>query len=104
VETQGLTNEGWARRVHGSTAAVLRLHKKCSGECGPDKPKVEKANSRAFQVAGDRAELTETTNTAGSSTVTVEQTVDVGERWRNYLVARVGRERERASVLDWGRK
>jgi hypothetical protein len=45
-------------------------------------------------VAGDRAKLTETTDTAGSSTTTVEWTADVGERRRNYLVARVGRERE----------
>jgi hypothetical protein len=45
--------------------AVLRLRKKCFGERGPDKPEGEKANQGAFQVAGDRAELTEVTNTAG---------------------------------------
>jgi hypothetical protein len=37
-----------AWRGRGSTTAVLRLRKKCSGERGPDKPEGEKANQGAF--------------------------------------------------------
>jgi hypothetical protein len=81
-----------ARRGRGSTTAVLWLRKKCSGERRPDEPEGEKANQGAFQVAGDRAELTGATDAAGSSMVTVERAVDVGERRRSCLGARAGRE------------
>jgi hypothetical protein len=90
VKTQGLTNEGWARRGRGSTAAVLQLRKQCSGERGPDEPEGEKANQGAFQVVGDRAELTGATDAARSSTATVERAAGVGERWRSCLGARAG--------------
>jgi hypothetical protein len=65
------------------TTTVLWLRKKCSGERGPDEPEGEKANQGAFQVAGDRAELTGVTDTAGSPTTTVEWAADVGERRRS---------------------
>jgi hypothetical protein len=74
---------------------VLRLRKKCFGERGSDEPEGEKANQGAFQVAGDRVELTGATDMAGSSMATVERATDVDERWRSYLVARAGRERGR---------
>jgi hypothetical protein len=68
----------------------LRSHKKNSGEREPGKPKGMGANRGAFQVAGDRAELTEATDAAESPTTTVERVADVDERWWNYLVARAG--------------
>ena len=54
----------------------------------------EKANQGAFQVAGDRAELTGATNATESSTTTVEHAADVGGRWQGS--GRVRRTRERA--------
>lgn len=44
---------------------ALRLRKKCSGEREPGESKGERANQGAFQVAGDKAELTGATNMAG---------------------------------------
>jgi hypothetical protein len=44
---------------------VLRLCKKCSGERGLDEPEEKRADQGAFQVAGDRVELTGATDTAG---------------------------------------
>ena len=41
----------------------LRLHEESSGERGPSEPEAEGANRRASQIAGDKAELTEATNT-----------------------------------------
>jgi hypothetical protein len=46
-------------------------------------------------VVGDRAELTGTTDAARSSTTTIEQTADVGGRWRGFGRARRARERAR---------
>jgi hypothetical protein len=46
--------------------AALRLRKKRSGERGPGKSEGERANRGAFQVAGDKVELTEATNTVGA--------------------------------------
>jgi hypothetical protein len=46
-------------------------------------------------VAGDRAELSGTTDAAGSSTATVERTADVGGRWWSFGRARRARERAR---------
>jgi hypothetical protein len=57
---------------------ILQLRKKCSSERGMVELEGEKANQGAFQVAGDRAELTEATNAAGSPTTTIER-ADVGE-------------------------
>jgi hypothetical protein len=70
--------------------AELRLHRKNSGERGPGGPEGLGANRGAFQVVGDRPELTGATDAAGSSTVTVEWAADVGERRRNCLGERVG--------------
>jgi hypothetical protein len=79
--------------------AVLRRRKECSGERGPDEPEGEKANHGAFQVVGDRAELTKETDAAGSPTVTVERTTDIGKRRRSCLVRVQGeRARLRAQV------
>jgi hypothetical protein len=66
--------------------AVLRLHKKCSNERGHDEPEGEKANQGAFEVAGDKEELTGATDAAGSPTATVEWAADVGEQRRSCLV------------------
>jgi hypothetical protein len=73
----------------------LRLHRRNSGERGPGRPKGLGANRRVFQVAGDSAELTGATDTAGSSTATVEQAAGVGRRWRGSSRARRARERAR---------
>jgi hypothetical protein len=78
----------------------LRLHRKNSGECGPGGLDGLGANRGAFQLAGDRAELTGATNGAGSPTMTVERVAGVGEQRRNYLVARTGRERGRESSAE----
>jgi hypothetical protein len=43
----------------GSTAAALRLRKKCSGERGPDESEGERTNRRVSRATGDAAELTE---------------------------------------------
>ena len=67
-----------AQGYDGATAAGLRLRKNRSSERGPDEPEGEKANQGVFQVAGDRAELTEATDAAGSPTTTIER-ADVGE-------------------------
>jgi hypothetical protein len=76
----------------GAMVAELRLHRKNTGEHGPGGPNGLGVNRGAFQVAGDRVELTRATDTAGSPTVTVERAADVGERWRNCLGAHAGRE------------
>jgi hypothetical protein len=55
-------------------------------------------------VAGDRVELTEATDAAGSSTVTVERAADVGERWRSCLGVRTGRERGRGCSAEGANK
>jgi hypothetical protein len=73
--------------------AELRLHRKNSGEHGPSGLEGLGANRGAFQVAGDRAELTGATDAAGSSTATIERATDVGGRWRSSLVTRAERER-----------
>jgi hypothetical protein len=54
-------------------------------------------------VAGDRAELTGATGAAGSSTVTVERAVDVGEWWRSCLGARAGRECSAEGAIEQGK-
>jgi hypothetical protein len=46
----------------GSTAAWLRLCKKCSGERRPDKLERGRANQRVSRVVDGKAELTEATD------------------------------------------
>jgi hypothetical protein len=69
--------------------AELRLHRKNSGEHGPGEPEGLGANRGAFQVAGDRAELTGATDA-----------VDVSEPRRNCLGARAGGERGRECWVE----
>jgi hypothetical protein len=76
------------------TVAELRLHRKNSGEHGPGRLEGLGVNRGVFQVAGDRAELTGATGTAGSSTATVERAVDVSGRWQGS--SRACRARRRA--------
>jgi hypothetical protein len=75
--------------------AELRLQRKNSSERGLGGLEGLGANRGVFQVASDRSELTGTTHAAGSSTATVEQTADVGGRWRGFGRARRVRKRER---------
>jgi hypothetical protein len=77
----------------GATVAELRLHRKNSGERGPGRLEGLGAIRGVFQVVGDRAELTRATDTAGSSTVTMERAEDVGGRWQGSCCAHRARER-----------
>jgi hypothetical protein len=79
----------------GAMVAELRLHRKISGERGQGGLEGLGANRGVFQVAGYSTELTEATDTAGSSTVTVEWATDIGGWWRSSGRARGARERAR---------
>jgi hypothetical protein len=64
VRTPGAWRTAEVRWSFGSTAAGLRLRKKCSGEHGLGKPEGERANQRVSRVADSEAELTEATDGA----------------------------------------
>jgi hypothetical protein len=68
VLTLSANSRAWrtaeVRWSFGSTAAGLRLRKKCSVERGPSKPEEERANQRVSRVADSEAELTEATDGA----------------------------------------
>jgi hypothetical protein len=92
----------------GSTAAGLRLHKKCSGERRLDKPERGRENQRVSRVADGETKLTEATDLARLNDG--RRTAGSGWwrwRWRSSLVARTERERGREGsaegASEWGK-